>query len=83
MAKLSAYISASQLSLITSYGWKPKHGPLRGVDRAMEVEGGLLIVLPEVDSGGVDGEYEEPMQYTFVSKGCNEDSCLKGIEGFN
>lgn len=56
LAKLSAYRSTSRFSLNTSYGWKPKCGPFTGVDRGTEVEGGLLIVLPEVDSGGVDGE---------------------------
>jgi hypothetical protein len=54
-----------------------------GVGKGIELEGGLLIVLPEVDSGGVDGEYEHLMPYTFVSKGCRADvSCLKAIDGF-
>ncbi len=83
-AKLSAHGSASRHSLTTSYGWNPKYGPSTGVGRGIELEGGLLIVLPEVDSGGVDGEYEDAMQYTFVSNGRSDDvSCLKAIEGFN
>lgn len=54
-----------------------------GVDRCIELDGGLLIVLPEVDSGGVDGEYEHCRPYKFVSKGCSGDeSCLKAIDGF-
>lgn len=59
-AKLSAYMSASRPSFTTSYGWKPKYGPLIGVGRVMELAGGLLMVLPDVDKGGVDGAYEDP-----------------------
>lgn len=55
-----------------------------GVGRAIELAGGLLMVLPEVDSGGVAGEYEDPRRYTLVSKGRNaEFSCLNAIEGFS
>lgn len=53
------------------------------MDRCVELDGGLLIVLPEVDSGGVDGEYEHRRPYTFVSRGCKADvSCLNAIDGF-
>ena len=82
-ATLSAYKLASWPYLTTSYGWKPKHGPSMGVGRGIELDGGLLIVLPEVDSGGVDGEYEHLIPLTFVSKRCKAElSCLKAIDGF-
>lgn len=69
--------------LATSHAWKPKSVPLVGVVRAIELEGGLLFALPELDSGGVDGENEDAMLNTFVSKGRSDDgSCLKTIAGF-
>lgn len=58
--------------------------PLTGTGREIELDGGLLIVLPEVDSGGVDGEYDTPVRYTVVSSGWrDEESCLNAAEGFN
>jgi hypothetical protein len=52
--------------------------------RETELDGGLLIVLPDVDRGGVDGEYEPSDPRTFVSRGRRvQESLPSAAEGFD
>lgn len=56
LARISVWTSVSQPSLTPSTFSKEKKPSLMGVCRVPLADGGLLMVLPEEDNGGVEGK---------------------------
>lgn len=54
-ARISDCTSLSHPSFTPSMFSRPKKSPWTGVGNTPQVDGGLLMALPEVDSGGVEG----------------------------
>lgn len=69
LARISVCTSVSHPSLTPSTFSKEKKVSVRGVCRVPLAEGGLLILLPEADKGGVDGKVYMSAPMKRVSKG--------------
>lgn len=54
-ARISDCTSPSQPFLTPSIFSRAKNGPLKGVGTGPQLDGGLLTLLPDTDSGGVEG----------------------------
>ena len=54
-ARISLCTSPSHPSFTPIILSSPRNEPVTGVGRIPQVEGGLLLVLPDEDNGGVDG----------------------------
>lgn len=54
-ARISFFTSPSQPSFTPSIIAEPMYDPVTGVGSIAQVEGGLLLALPDTDKGGVDG----------------------------
>lgn len=54
-ARISDCTSPSQPSFTPSMFSRAKKGPATGVGRTSQVDGGLLMVLPDTERGGVEG----------------------------
>jgi len=54
-ARISLCTSPSQPSFTPFILSRPMYEPVTGVGNTPQVEGGLLVALPDEDSGGVDG----------------------------
>lgn len=54
-ARISLCTSPSHPSFTPSMLSRPRYIPVTGVGKTRQLDGGLLVALPEKESGGVDG----------------------------